>query len=754
VVIRLPGRTKTNYITIDTRMNTFFKQSNRTLWKLALLLVGAFFTMNSQAQVKHDFLAEQYNQLHWSPTQENFHQLHPMPAGVVYIQHPGEGEEEMRWHFRKMKELGYTCLKQIMVADGWTLEEVQLIALEEGIIPWWYGDAGWEPITGDLLSKLGISEELSMAEIREHPKMQAHQKEVLRQRILKAQKFKAGKGELKGARTAFSPEVGGMGMELTEEGETRFKEWAKSHYQTIGQLNHAWSLKHHGLGEPFDSWEDFQQNMEEKVSKRNYRIKMDVFRFKAWYNAENIRETAKAFQEFDANQPFRAGGEMGLFWPAAYAGVNFEWIADVAKDYGSFYPSTHFSWHFNRSNNELVRPFYIQASMMNDWFKGGWSGGWETSGGPQQFDGEKYASLLNSYYVDEGTLTQLYLSQMAAGFKGFGIWCWSVRSAGKEGGEYALLDRNNQVTPRAIRMGKIGKAMQKYRDEIWEAHKEPLVGVLNDWNSDAAWGAISVNGPDHFRMFPVQARIGISRALMNANLPFEFVTPDDLKNGLVERYPIIYLPATIALDTQVLDILEEYVKTGGRLVLDLPGGKFDQYTALLPTGAGSQFARLFGLTLDDFQFSGSNKTLSLGGEPWTGFVADMTPITARVKANYSNGAPAITEHQYGKGQAVLIGLDASRRCFEPGHETTERLIVEHTLGRHRSPYSCEGALVYRLSSPAADHYYFINDGPARTVSFESEFQYKSAIDALSGEEVNLQALHLHADDGRWVRMER
>jgi beta-galactosidase len=132
----------------------------------------------------------------------------------------------------------------------------------------------------------------------------------------------------------------------------------------------------------------------------------------------------------------------------------------------------------------------------------------------------------------------------------------------------------------------------------------------------------------------------------------------------------------------------------------------------------------------------------------------MTPITARVKANYSNGAPAITEHQYGKGQAVLIGLDASRRCFEPGHETTERLIVEHTLGRHRSPYSCEGALVYRLSSPAADHYYFINDGPARTVSFESEFQYKSAIDALSGEEVNLQALHLHADDGRWVRMER
>ena len=98
--------------------------------------------------------------------------------------------------------------------------------------------------------------------------------------------------------------------------------------------------------------------------------------------------------------------------------------------------------------------------------------------------------------------------------------------------------------------------------------------------------------------------------------------------------------------------------------------------------------------------------------------------------------------------------DASHQCFKPGNDLAERLIVEHTLGDQRSPYRCDGALVYRLSSPAADHYYFINDGPAKTVAFESEFAYKNAGDAMTGEAVAPSAIQLNADDGRWIRMEK
>ena len=721
--------------------------------KLYVFIFAIAFCAHHLLAQEHDFLNDKYDELHNSSRQEVYRKIHPMPAGVVYIQRPGEGEKEMREHFRLMKKLGFNSLKQIMTVPGWELEDVQLIALDEGIIPWWYGTGGWAPITDKLLKELKIPANSDISSIREHPKMIKYQTKIMKDRILKAKEYKKEHDALpRGSQTAYDPQVGKRGLDLTDKGKELFVEWAEDHYKDIENLNQSWTLYHHGTGIPFESWEDFAMNWETKASHRNYKSKMDVFQFKAEHGCKNIKARAQAFSDYDSNVPFRGGGEMSLFLPAAYMGTDMERIADVVKDYGSFYPSTHLSWHFNASKNEVVRPFYIQASMMNDFNKGAWTGGWESTGGPQQFDGEKNASELNSYYVDGGTILQLFMSQMAAGFKGFGIWCWSIRSAGKEGGEYALLDRNNQPTDRAIRLGMMGKAMQKYRDEIWEAHKEPVVGVLLDWNNDAAWGAMSVRGRDSFRMFPIESRIGVSRALMNANVPFEFVTPDDLRNGLAKRYKVIYLPAIISLQNDVLEILEQYTAEGGRVVLDLPGGKFDENTVITNTGVGSTFAKLFGTTLDNYQFSGSNKTIRLKGQEWTGFVVDMTPTEAQTLDYYSTGKPAIIENQYGKGSSTLVGLDVSHQCFTPGNHLAEQILVEQTLGAFESPYSCEGVLVYRLSSADADHYFFINDGEAKNVVFRSKYVYKNAADALTGKKVDLKDIALRADDARWIRM--
>jgi beta-galactosidase len=723
------------------------------LFPLFVLLL--FLCFASGAQEKHDYQIAKYNTLHYSQAQEKFRNIHPMPAGVVYIQHPNDGEEEMRAHFKLMKELGFNCLKQIMTVPGWTLEDIQLIALDEGIVPWWYNDAGWEAITDELLNKLDIPLNTPIAEIRNNKKMKDYQHNVLKERILRNKAYRAKHGDIpSGSAKAFEASIGGRGLELSEKGKAVFVEWAKNHYKSIEKLNNDWCLYHHGLGTPFESWDDFSANWETKASHRNYKSKLDILLFKAEYGADNLRGKIEEFVSYDPHQPFRGGGEMGLFLPAAYMGVDMEKLADVVKDYGSFYPSTHLSWHFNLTQNEVVRPFYMQASIMNDFNKGGWTGGWESTGGPQQFDGEKTASKLNAYYVHGGTILQLYMSQMAAGFKGFGIWCWNARSAGKEGGEYSLLDRNNQPTNRAVTLGKMAKAMDKYRDEIWTAHKEPVVGVLLDWNNDAVWAAMSVRGRDDFRFFPIEARIGAARAFINANIPFEFVTPDDIKNGLVQRYQVIYLPAIISLDQKVFEILDDFVANGGRLVLDLPTGKFDDNTAITQTGKGSRFEKIFGATLDNYQFSGSNITIGLQGKNWTGFVADMTLTDGSVLAKYTNNQPAIIENKYGKGTATVIGLDVSHQCFLPGNELAESILVENTLGELESPYSCKNALVYRLSSPNADHYYFINDGAAKTVSLSTKFNYKNVVDALTGRKVDVNAVSLKADDARWLRMEK
>ena len=713
------------------------------------------------AQSGHDFRHDLYDQLHDSPQQQKFRTIAPVPAGVVYIQRPGEGEAEIRTHFRQMKALGFTNLKQIMALPDWTDEQIQLIALEEGIIPWWYGEGGWEPINDELIKQLKLPKNLSMKEVRRHPKMIAHQNEVLKRRIEQIIAYKKETGDSqapKGGSTAYDPTVGPRGLELSDKGKELFVQWAQQTYGSIDTLNHAYNQHHHGLqaaGGAFTSWEDFAQRWEQ-YNHREYRIRRDMLRFKADHGLEVLQKKVDDFHAFDANAPFRAGGELGLFRPHAYFGVDFPGIADVMRDAGSFYPSIHFTWHFDQVQDELGPTLYMQASYINDMFKGGWSGGWETSGGPQQFGGERFGQSKKGFTVDAGTMQQFTLSMLAAGFKGWGLWSWSIRTAGAEVGEYALLDHQNQVTDRAVAVGKIAQGMQRYREELWAAHKEPLVGVFFDWDNEAMWTAMSFMGQDSLRYRPMQARVGVSRALINGDIPFEYVTPDDLRAGLAPRYPVIYLPGVIALNKELLPVLTEYVKQGGRLVLDMPGAWMDTYSALLPRGEGLPFEALFGAVLQEYQFSGLNRDWFLNQEKLMGSIGSLQPTEAKTLAAFGNGEPAITEHQLGQGTAVTLGYEAARSCFKPGNATMENLLRRYTLGTLTPPFQSEEAIVYRLASPEADHYFLLNEGEAKSVDLTfGDYQYRQASDAVSGETISLgDSIALPAYGARWLRYEK
>ncbi len=711
-----------------------------------------------QAQENDPFMQKAYDELHNSPVQEKFRHLCPMPAGVVYIQQPGEGEEEIRRHFQTIKKLGFNCLKQIMPLPGWTEQQIALIALEEGLIPWWYGEGGWEDITPALLKNLELPVNMSVSEARENKKVIRYENELLKKRILLEAEFvdSTGNSLLRGKSKAFDPQMGGNGFDLTREGKKLFVAWVKAHYVDIEDLNKAYNQNIAGLsvhdGRGFANWQDFEDNWE-KLSGKEYRHLHDILRFKADHGLEGIRVLCDRFHEFEPDAVFRGGGELSLFYPETWWGVDLEGIADIMKDFGSFYPSIHFAWHFELTDYELTRPFYMQASLAHDFFKGGWSATWESSGGPQQFSGGKGGA---GFTVDEGTITQFLLSNLAAGFRGFGIWCWNSRSAGWEAGEFALLDRNGQVSQRAVAAGNIARSMNTYRDELWETHKEPVVGVFRDWDNEAIWSAMTVIGRDTFKYQPLKARIGISRALINANVPFEYVTASDLRNGLARRYQVIYLPAELAIARDLQEILLDYVTAGGKLVMDLPSWWFNDYGLLISTGKGSLFEKLFGTRLNDFEYSGFNRQDSIGEIPLKGFTADLSPQNAEILFNYRNGKPAGTLFHCGKGKAVLLGWEASGMCFRPGNREAEKVLIETVLGDIHLPYSCKDAIVYKLSSPAADHFFLINDQNTDIMAvLKTDKLYKKAFDVLTGKKLDPGSPWLvKANNGLWVRMEQ
>ncbi len=699
------------------------------------------------------FLHKQYDALCASERQCALRRMAPMPVGVVFIQWPGMDESAVRAQFRLMKSLGFNCLKGIHTTPGTSRREVMHWALDEGLIPWWYGEGGYAPITDELLDELGISRDASTEAIRADSRFMSYQEHLLRERIDREAVAPRRKGGWSG-KAIHSPD-----HTLSSEAVFAFTEWLQQTYTTLEALEKAWNFSHAAIQKPprrWERWDEVRADLPRLFEEpKEYRRIRDVLRFKADQLIAAICEKRDVHRAGNPYAPFRAGGEMGLFLPFGARATDMEGIAEAMAAGGSFYPSIHLSWHFEETDFSLMPEVFLQASVAADWFKGGWSAPWESTGGPQQLSGGKGLAPGSEkkrpgFTVDEGVITQLMLSYLAAGFRGFGFWCWSARTAGWEAGEFSLLDRNNQPGARARVAGAIGAAAVRYRDELWQAHKEPLVGVFTDFENEAMWAAISVAGRDLYKSMGVQGRIGAGRALCKANIPWEHVSGANIRRGLVDRYRCIVLPSIVSLSNELLELLAAYVERGGRLAMDLPGLWLDEYGRLTPTGTGSLFERIFGCTLDDYQFA-SNVPRILRGCMLDGFVCDCTPSSGRVIESYESGKPAIIENNLGDGSAILLGYEASQMCFQ------RNLHAEHwfpgdCLGALRPGFECEGVYAWRLATPVADHYFLVNDGDTRTVTLTiRDYAGGACHDAVTGEFVDCGAIEVPAHNGRWIR---
>ncbi len=737
------------------------------------------------------FLRERYLSLHDTPMQRRFRALRPWPVGCVFIQHPDWGEEEIRAQFRLMKELGFTALKQCQVCRGTSVRTVMHWALEEGIIPWWFGDACFEEPTPELLAELGLPADTPMAELREHTGYLARQWERMHAQVdatttedgvvkrpgqnVPAPAMERGPDWVPSVQPRFR-------YELDEAELPLFLDWLKRTYGDIGTLNEAWNMHHCMIAAPaghaqcggenvpigWESWEQLAEELRTTVlDGREYRRCRDVFRFKADNYLRWLRDKLEVAMEMENGWPQKGGGEMGLFLPFAARGTDMEGIAAHMADAGSFYPSFHLAWHFEEVDFETVRPYYMQSSLSSDWFKGGWAATWESTGGPQQMTGQKAPFVPKvrdktpGFTVDAGVMRQLMFSWIAGGYRGFGLWAWCNRTFGWEGGEYGLLDRNYRPTDRAVTAGRIGRACRHLADELWTGRKEPLVGVFQDFDMEAIWAAASLKGRDFFKNQPIRARIGVSRALIDGNVPWEHVTGRNLRAGLAGRYRCIVLPAALALDSGLLGILKDYVEAGGRVVLDAPGGWYDEYGRVLRSDEGTPFEALFGCRLADFQYSREgNRVWSIDGRRVTGCTHDLQPTTATVLAEFDHSRPdrprpAVTENRLGAGTAVVLGCEASLMCTQFGDPAAEDWLRGWLTAGLELPYRCAEAVVYRLACDGADHYFLMNDRPEPiTAILETPaYAYVAAEDPVTGEHLDPQApLEIPDHSARWVRM--
>ncbi len=699
------------------------------------------------------YLQNLYWQLNDSPMQQKLRSIKPFPVGVVYYQQRGDRLADATREFNTIKELGFTALKQVQLKapynpEGFT-EEVFHAAIDAGISPWYYGKGGWVGITDELLTELGIELPLTaenMAAIQANPSMVAFQNKIWHERVDRlGQKPPRPKG---------MGEPGRNNPWMPEHLIPPFAQWLKKHYKDLPTLQEAWNCRYTEtcrftnfdeaarelLGTGFDQY----GNGTGKKSK-DFRRYRDAMKFQSELIVNNYQQTMDLYYDWDPNEPERTGGHQ-IFENQAMNTWDLEAQAKTASIGGSFYSSIHLTHHFFLTDNELLRPVYWQARTVADMFKGGWAATWESTGGPTQWSGHQ------GFTVDGQTMSQLFVSYLAAGLKGIGIWMWNSRGEGWEVGEYALTDVQGQPSDRAVIAGHFSKKLQQQRFELWEAVDEPTVGILYSWENEAMLGRLSLGAYDmntpvyktdrdlKFRQFHTEARLGISRALMNHHIPFEYLTERDLDAGLAARYPVIYLPYILALDAKHLQILKDYVRDGGRLVADFPLLMLDNYGRLNKQLDGSDFAELFGVQTADYYHS-FNREMVLNGDPLQTQYGQLKLSGAEVVETFENGLPAVVSSTYGKGSTLMFNFEASRMVYAPGNNKMEQFLSFHTLGQIRPPFEVKGAansMVMRRSAPEADHYFILNEGKAEEIEICSDvISYASATDVYTDQSLKV-----------------
>lgn len=284
---------------------------------------------------------------------------------------------------------------------------------------------------------------------------------------------------------------------------------------------------------------------------------------------------------------------------------------------------------------------------------------------------------------------------------------FAVYHQGAAGADHIDFDQSRFHYP-AIR--RITGAVGKIDERLYRARMRPAEAAIclskasdiwdtEDLESDPAYPS-DVNGPKAWNLYYADLnsnnteRKALWLALRHAGIPVDVLTDEDIADGRLARYKILYLVGHELL-SRAVPALEQWVRDGGTLVGEGGCGLVNEYREPLPA-----MASLFGLAGDRLERAARTVYLQQ-----LGAIAPLDTITfadnrlavpalcyrhrlapaagARVTATFADGTPACVERALGKGRTVAVGGLLGLACARPA--MTKEVHYPDTFAQAFSP---------------------------------------------------------------------
>ncbi len=340
-------------------------------------------------------------------------------------------------------------------------------------------------------------------------------------------------------------------------------------------------------------------------------------------------------------------------------------------------------------------------------------------------------------------ITRWLWDSYGAGARGVIFWLWQPREGGQEGGEWGLVSLDGQPSIRLPAVKQVAEAL--VRNPFLAEARPQLAHVAILYNRETAIvnhleGTRFQHRGDEWE----QSLQGCYQALRRAHIPVEFVDLDQLKQGAVNRFGVLYLPYSYAIDDAALAALRDFVTQGGCLWAEGLTAWKTGMGEIRPSIPGG-LTDLFGVEAFDIYPVKVDQPYSVtdqqerAGELWK---LPLEMKGAEIFLRDREGKPFAVKHRVGKGQVIYFESALTLAYAKRKHPLVQQWIVEPALEALRnnrvrltqgSPETVFRGLVHPQGLVAV----LSNWGDAEevTVNFTGEYR---VTEILNGEPVSIR----------------
>ncbi len=236
---------------------------------------------------------------------------------------------------------------------------------------------------------------------------------------------------------------------------------------------------------------------------------------------------------------------------------------------------------------------------------------------------------------------------------------------------------------------------------------------------------------------PLWSLEGTYAALYRAHVPVDFVHLDELKRGEAQRYQVLYLPYSYALDDDAGKALREYVRNGGTLWADgllAWKNEYGEIRSRIPGALGDVFgadAPEVDAVGDPYSVTAANEQ---AGELWH---LPLELKGAQVLLRDRDGKPFAVRHSFGKGEAIYYASALTLAYRRRNNELVQRWIAQPAVAAEAdAPVKLEkgaDAISFRVLAAHGKTFVVLSNwGPTGAVTVRFAGDYAKVVDALSG----------------------